>query len=114
MSEMSRTERAAIRHWQGEPDLHPLTCGNDSTHQILHEDSGVLRCFDCDYMQEFIPPTVVAFFMEEARAALGIVEPPDEDVETVKSPNRRKLRGIRNNPYGHDTTHHDIDDAFIE
>ncbi len=38
---------------------HPLTCGNDSTHQLLFPivDGGKIKlvCADCNYTQEHIP-----------------------------------------------------------
>jgi len=71
--EMTRTERAALRHWQGEPSLHPMTCGNNSDHQILQELwDGTLGCpeLDCDYRQDYFPGVAMDFFLTEARAAL--------------------------------------------
>lgn len=45
--------------------LHPLTCGNDSDHHLLFpimiDRKIILRCLDCDYRQDYIPP----MFMEE-------------------------------------------------
>jgi transposase-like protein len=52
-----------IKAWQEAWWLHPLTCGNDSSHTKLEpaERDGkvVLVCRDCDYVQEFIPPITV-------------------------------------------------------
>ncbi len=45
--------------WQGDPMVHPLTCGNDSNHHVLlpEERDGkvILYCQDCDYVQDWIP-----------------------------------------------------------
>lgn len=42
--------------------MHPLTCGNDSSHAplfpIFDGDRMVLVCCDCDYRQENIPQAV--------------------------------------------------------
>lgn len=55
----------AIDFFQDEFYGHPLTCGNDSNHQILRgrkKDDGMveLYCKDCDYTQEYIPDYVIA------------------------------------------------------
>lgn len=45
--------------------VHPLTCGNDSSHDLLNPmfmsgtDEVVLICWDCDYIQRNIPPAVL-------------------------------------------------------
>jgi len=44
--------------------VHPLTCGNDSSHDLLspmfNSDNEVaLICWDCDYVQKHIPPVVL-------------------------------------------------------
>ncbi len=87
---MTRTEKAALRHWQGEPDLHPMTCGNDSSHQVLRALwSGEFGCMDCDYRQEHFLVVAIDFFMTEARAALGIMETthiPDERPGSLDAP----------------------------
>jgi hypothetical protein len=55
----------AIKVWQTNPFLHPLTCGNDSRHRNLEpfDDNGIikLKCIDCDYIQDFIPECVSEF-----------------------------------------------------
>jgi len=53
----------AIRRWQANPRVHPLTCGNDSSHGRLRasvesEGQMVLLCPDCDYRQVEIPTIV--------------------------------------------------------
>jgi len=54
---------AAIRRWQANPGVHPLTCGNDSSHGFLRasiesEGQMVLLCPDCEYRQVEIPAIV--------------------------------------------------------
>ena len=47
----------AVRRWQADWYVHPLTCGNDSGHENLVPELGesetgvVLVCLDCDYRQ---------------------------------------------------------------
>jgi hypothetical protein len=45
--------------WQSNPLLHPLTCGNDSNHEVLvpviEKKKVILRCLDCEYIQRWIP-----------------------------------------------------------
>lgn len=57
----------AVQLWQRGEMMHPLTCGNDSSHGSLVavpvNDGVELWCADCSYRQSHIPPTV--------RAALG-------------------------------------------
>lgn len=50
----------AIVDWQQAGFVHPLTCGNDSTHPDLLPSVGpagslVLVCTQCGYLQHFIP-----------------------------------------------------------
>lgn len=54
---------AAIRRWQSNPKVHPLTCGKDGSHALLRpslESEGqiVLLCPDCDYRQVQIPRAI--------------------------------------------------------
>ena len=54
----------ALKAWQSDSEnVHPLTCGNDSTHAPLVpvSDGGniILKCSDCDYVQKFIPDVVL-------------------------------------------------------
>jgi hypothetical protein len=53
----------AIKEWQADASIHPMTCGNDSTHRVLEpiEDHGkvILKCPDCDYVQYWIPEVVI-------------------------------------------------------
>lgn len=48
-----------IRKWQEEPVFHELTCGNDSSHNLLkgklEDGKVVLICNDCHYKQTYIP-----------------------------------------------------------
>jgi hypothetical protein len=52
-----------VQAWQASPDVHPLTCGNESSHRLLvAEKRGrkvVLTCPDCDYLQDWIPNVVI-------------------------------------------------------
>jgi hypothetical protein len=56
----------AVTFWQNEPSIHPLTCGNNSNHQLLipvvKDDRCILICKDCDYTQDCIPDIVLKFF----------------------------------------------------
>jgi hypothetical protein len=44
-----------LNSYQDNPMVHPLTCGNNSSHQNLIpvEENGevILKCLDCDYTQ---------------------------------------------------------------
>lgn len=47
---------AAVRAWQADKHIHPLTCGNKSSHALLEPKVGAdeavyLSCPDCDYSQ---------------------------------------------------------------
>jgi len=60
----NRVKLEKITQWQLNPDKHPLTCGNDSSH-ILHgkvdpeTNTVILVCPECDYVQETIPDVVL-------------------------------------------------------
>jgi hypothetical protein len=62
-SEHVDADIARIRRWQANGRVHPLTCGNDSSHAKLEpiaEDGRViLVCPDCDYRQDVIPSIVL-------------------------------------------------------
>ena len=54
--------------------VHPLICGNDSSHDILNPmfmsgtNEVVLICWDCDYIQKHIPPAALdKRFLDKAR-----------------------------------------------
>lgn len=53
----------AVRNYQAFPLVHPLTCGNDSMHEVLEpverEGKVVLECRNCDYRQEHVPINAV-------------------------------------------------------
>jgi len=69
----------AIEAWQHNDHVHPLTCGNDSNHELLvakmvptsnvivvSSDQGskiILKCPDCDYVQEHVPEIVYETFI---------------------------------------------------
>ena len=61
----SRLDRivAAVQGWQANPAVHPLTCGNDSSHELLvAEKRGrkvVLVCPTCGHVQDWIPTVVI-------------------------------------------------------
>lgn len=52
-----------LNAWQNNESVHPLTCGNDSSHSNLKaiEQDGevILACQDCDYTQKHIPKCVL-------------------------------------------------------
>lgn len=65
MKEMTKEEIIkAIEKHQNAGCVHPLTCGNDSTHKdlVAKEVNGkvILVCDDCDYTQD-IPSYVLEF-----------------------------------------------------
>lgn len=49
----------AVMHYQSNPHVHPLTCGNNSEHQVLQPmivgTQVALICIDCGYVQTYIP-----------------------------------------------------------
>lgn len=53
----------AIKLWQNDISIHPLTCGSDSNHapMVGYIDSGLndvfIKCSDCGYTQ-VVPPVV--------------------------------------------------------
>lgn len=52
----------AIRKYQSCPYVHELTCGNDSSHSsligVVIQDTVMLQCPDCDYLQGHVPGVV--------------------------------------------------------
>ena len=64
-----------VRRYQEGEYFHPLTCGNDSSHSLLvAEDHGgkvVLVCTDCDYVQGWIPESIVKADYDELDKILG-------------------------------------------
>jgi hypothetical protein len=54
---------AAVQAWQANETVHPLTCGNDSSHRLLEAVKQgrkvFLKCPDCEYVQADIPYVVV-------------------------------------------------------
>ena len=53
---MNNKQRIKIlTSYQDNPMVHPLTCGNNSSHQNLipveENDQVILKCLDCDYIQ---------------------------------------------------------------
>lgn len=47
---------AALNAWQHRRDVHPFTCGNDSTHRVLVARPDGWVCDDCDYRQGWAHP----------------------------------------------------------
>ena len=50
----------AVATWQTTDYVHPLTCGNDSSHSVLVPCPEGLRCRDCDYTQQHVPDCILA------------------------------------------------------
>lgn len=61
-----RVER--IKKSQRDPNNHPLTCGNNSNHQVLEphieDDKIILKCPDCEYIQCWIPDCIYNLDLE--------------------------------------------------
>jgi hypothetical protein len=55
----------AIKEWQSDDMIHPLTCGNNSNHRNLigEEIDGkiILKCLDCNYIQNWVPEIVFEY-----------------------------------------------------
>lgn len=57
----------AVQAWQNNLLVHPITCGNNSSHRILFAEKSpdgpvVLKCPDCSYAQYNIPdPVLLAY-----------------------------------------------------
>ncbi len=53
---------AKVTAWQNNPHVHPLTCGNDSSHSnLIPEIRGgdvILKCIDCSFEQLWIPDCI--------------------------------------------------------
>lgn len=57
----------AVFWFQRQPEHHPLTCGNDSTHpelqaQLLSHQQSILICSKCGYTQTKIPDIVYEMY----------------------------------------------------
>lgn len=62
----NREKIIQIVKWQNNSFAHPLTCGNNSNHNLVPKEVGwwvfkkvILVCPECDYIQEDIPPIVL-------------------------------------------------------
>jgi ribA/ribD-fused uncharacterized protein len=60
----------AVELWQSSSELHPLTCGVDSTHEPIltpRELDGnvVLICRVCGYKQTYIPANVIQYYNDK-------------------------------------------------
>lgn len=51
-----------IKKYQKNKNYHPLTCGNNSKHEVLYpvlgNDKVILKCLDCDYIQNWVPECI--------------------------------------------------------
>jgi hypothetical protein len=43
----------ALNAWQKRGDVHPFTCGNDSSHRDLLATRDGWQCLDCGYEQDW-------------------------------------------------------------
>ena len=103
-------ERQAVFMWQGNPNLHPLTCGNNSDHELTYDlmfDRG-LFCPVCDWTQEAIPQAILDAFDDVVRACGTVTDEAEvvpELVELFSKPSQipstemveaaaRKIRGL--------------------
>ena len=63
MTDDPKTVIERVRAWQANGMVHPLTCGNDSSHAKLvpveADGKVILTCSDCDYRQDWIPNIVL-------------------------------------------------------
>lgn len=63
----------AVEHWQKDESVHPLTCGNDSSHRPLHPfyklstKEFYLMCFNCQYKQHNVPDVVYQKFLSDKK-----------------------------------------------
>jgi len=59
----------AVSKWQKSVFIHPLTCCNNSSHKSLIpiELNGkvILKCLDCNYVQETIPEPVILYYKKD-------------------------------------------------
>lgn len=61
-------EAFAVYMWQGNPNLHPLTCGRDSNHELSYDliFKNGLYCPTCLWQQETVPQVVIDALMDVA------------------------------------------------
>lgn len=61
-----KTQIKAVTWYQKQGYMHELTCGKDSNHDPLYavEENRevILRCKNCDYVQNFIPEAVITAY----------------------------------------------------
>jgi ribA/ribD-fused uncharacterized protein len=60
----------AIELYQNDSNVHPLTCGDDSTHEptlVPREENGevILVCRVCGYKQKYIPMCVIDYYQSK-------------------------------------------------
>jgi len=57
-----------VNLWQNDGIVHKITCYNSSSHKPLYpvEEKGevILKCHDCDYVQNWIPKNVLKYTEE--------------------------------------------------
>ncbi len=71
---------AAVRAWQADSRVHPLTCGVDSQgHALLEPEirdgSVILRCPTCGFVQTYLPDVVITAHPGQR---IGPLVPPEE------------------------------------
>jgi len=65
-----------INYYQNSGTFHPLTCGNNSNHDLLipfydEKDNKLkLKCEDCDYIQDYIPSVPTIYEIDKAKNAM--------------------------------------------
>lgn len=71
MAETTREKVEAVRQWQADESLPPLTCAVDSAHPklmpVVHGDNVILQCVWCGYLQRLIPPVVLFMYRTDPR-----------------------------------------------
>lgn len=68
----NKAKLRAVEWWQEEANFHPLTCGNDSSHNLVAKETDggevILVCPECGYIQGYVPDTVYEMYL---RIAVG-------------------------------------------
>jgi len=63
MTKITLEHVKAIEEWQCNPEVHQLTCGNNSLHKFLKvvvsHDYVFLACPNCNYTQDWVPDIVI-------------------------------------------------------
>jgi hypothetical protein len=70
----------AVKAWQNNTSIHPLTCGKDSKHKglIPVEKDGevILKCPDCGYIQKCIPDAVLQYSQKNSESRIRVIRKP--------------------------------------